>query len=368
MIFRDKAMVDSIRFKYDLHEVDDVNRSLNDNRNMLLAKCLKLNKGISPSISMAIEKVRNVSNNLCSLDVFVMSSPEINAFAILDSSKKANIVLTSSLIKLLDIEELAFVIGHEMGHCLFEHNYSNDLDKNVSEHFYLNKLYKKRMCEISADRIGFLCLDKKEKAYSAIIKSMSGLDDKYVNLNLQMIMDQFNELYKNVGDMDFSMSDSHPIFMTRMRALLLFEMGDLYYDLIDSHQKSPISHERIEEKIYNEINQVGSSCIKKINDELIIKAQFLSCGLILVSKGLLNEKAELLMSEFGNLYSSDLFDEENNKGNATWLNKAYKTISIFDPKDKKTFINGLVMKLAVLNKGDKAQYKILDAICKKIKS
>jgi hypothetical protein len=183
-----------------------------------------------------------------------------------------------------------------------------------------------------------------------------------------MIMDQFNELYKNVGDMDFSMSDSHPIFMTRMRALLLFEMGDLYYDLIDSHQKSPISHERIEEKIYNEINQVGSSCIKKINDELIIKAQFLSCGLILVSKGLLNEKAELLMSEFGNLYSSDLFDEENNKGNATWLNKAYKTISIFDPKDKKTFINGLVMKLAVLNKGDKAQYKILDAICKKIKS
>lgn len=52
-------------------------------------------------------------------EMFVLQSPEVNAFTI--GMDTPFVVLTTGMIELMDTEELRFVIGHELGHALSGH-------------------------------------------------------------------------------------------------------------------------------------------------------------------------------------------------------------------------------------------------------
>src|SRR4030066_631930 len=99
----------------------------------------------------------------------------------MDSPKA--IVLYSSLFKIMDRDEIQFILGHEMGHVKLGHTWLNTLVGGLSgipsslgaaAIMELAFRWWNRACEHSADRAGVLACGKPNKAISALIKLETG--------------------------------------------------------------------------------------------------------------------------------------------------------------------------------------------------
>jgi Zn-dependent protease with chaperone function len=116
------------------------------------------------------------------VQVYVAPSNELNAYTFgLDSPKV--VVLYSALLQVMDRDELAFILGHELGHVALGHTWLNSLvggiagiPSSLSTGMLLTMafLWWNRTCEYSADRAGLLACGKPEKAVSALVKLAAG--------------------------------------------------------------------------------------------------------------------------------------------------------------------------------------------------
>lgn len=113
---------------------------------------------------------------------FVAPSPLLNAYTFgLENPK--DVVLYSALLKVMDEDELSFILGHELGHVALGHTWLNSLiggmagvptTSTVSAILTLVFLWWNRTCELSADRAGLLACGSPEKAITALIKLVAG--------------------------------------------------------------------------------------------------------------------------------------------------------------------------------------------------
>ena len=116
------------------------------------------------------------------VQVYVAASNELNAYTFgLDTPKV--VVLYSGLFQIMDRDELAFILGHELGHVALGHTWLNSLvggiagiPSSFSAGMLLTMafLWWNRTCEYSADRAGLLACGKPEKAVSALVKLGAG--------------------------------------------------------------------------------------------------------------------------------------------------------------------------------------------------
>ena len=118
------------------------------------------------------QSVRDVSKRLLlqvEPEVIVMPDAEPNAFVRVPGvpGEPPFIVLHSGLIELLSLDELASIIGHELGHAGCNHARNNDDESWAASSFHLEN---SRAAEISADRIGILAAPSVEAALTAEIK------------------------------------------------------------------------------------------------------------------------------------------------------------------------------------------------------
>jgi hypothetical protein len=156
------------------------------------------------------------------------------------------LTVTSEIINLLSLDEIKFVLGHELGHFLLGHNIEeaqieNSLEANI----------KKRAQEISVDRIGLLACKDIDIATRAIVKTLSGLGDKYLNFDIQSFLRQLDsDLARNEDAGKYS---SHPSFILRAKALLRFSLSDPYQKSINRTQGSSLSGINI--LIQNDLNK-----------------------------------------------------------------------------------------------------------------
>jgi hypothetical protein len=87
--------------------------------------------------------------------------------------------LSAFVLDHLDAAELAFVVGHELGHVALGHNAFNpcwlDGETRVPLHASARLFAWYRQAEISADRMGLLCCGDREAAIRAMFKTTTGL-------------------------------------------------------------------------------------------------------------------------------------------------------------------------------------------------
>ncbi len=116
------------------------------------------------------------------IDAFVVPSRGLNAYTFGLSSPKV-VVLYSPLLKIMDEDELLFIIGHELGHVALGHTWLNSLVGGMAgipspfgaaAILSMAFLSWNRACEFSADRAGLLACGKPEKGVSALIKLVAG--------------------------------------------------------------------------------------------------------------------------------------------------------------------------------------------------
>lgn len=116
------------------------------------------------------------------VEVYISPGRQLNAYTFGITSPKM-IVLYAPLIQIMDQDELAFVIGHEMGHVQLGHTWLNTILGGIAgiptsfgAAVILSFVFRSwnRACEYSADRAGVLTCGNPEKGVSALLKLVSG--------------------------------------------------------------------------------------------------------------------------------------------------------------------------------------------------
>jgi len=265
--------VSKIRFKEDdLSKYKDLLEKINNNdltqRMELLSNSLKTSHDITPEISKIIDKVvSKLEVTDINIECYIYNSETMNASCFsLRNDSNIIIVLNSGLVNAMNMDELAFVIGHEIGHYLLGHlNYvKTESDENHITDMKINRLLQSQ--EISADRVGLICSGSIESSLRAIIKTVSGLDDKFITRNLHTYLHQLHLL--DFDHMSELYNYSHPIFPIRAKSLMLFSMSELYYNWIGEIKKAPFNTETLEKKIVKDLESTTLKKEKDIGDEL----------------------------------------------------------------------------------------------------
>lgn len=175
------------------------------------------------------------------IQFYIANKEEFNSFSIAsdEASQPHFVVLNSGLIEREQKEELTFVIGHEIGHLIFNHTYVSKTiqfiypDKGLWPPF-LQKLYDawSKISEISADRIGLIANNNIEAAVKWLYRLSSGLDEKYFSTNLDNLADEVNTTFEQMKKYPAYVFASHPANVVRIKALQSFYGSNLWRAVI----------------------------------------------------------------------------------------------------------------------------------------
>lgn len=215
MLVEAKKYANLLRFSADIidHGKSNGIQNSSDYKDHLLRSGLAVSANITPDIHKSIV---NVCNNLripidC-VSAFIFADPNYQAACLTTGPDECILQFSSALVNSLDTDELSFVIGHEIGHFLLEHQgiLKNDL---APESFLSN-----RAQEISADRIGVIGAKNLNASISALIKTVSGLDKSLIRFDIAEFLSQIDELENpNAGE---HINNTHPSILIRARSLI----------------------------------------------------------------------------------------------------------------------------------------------------
>lgn len=173
------------------------------------------------------------------VQVYLVPSKTLNAYTFGLEDPKV-VVLYSALLKVMDEDELRFIIGHEMGHVRLGHTRLNSLVGGIagipsssaaSALLALAFLGWNRACEYSADRAGLLSCGKPEKAITALIKLVAGpqaLTSTGMQLAYRQIDAQDDTFLGNLGEA----LGTHPMVIKRIEEIRRYATSAEYQRLL----------------------------------------------------------------------------------------------------------------------------------------
>lgn len=164
-------------------------------RRRMLASAMRLTPNVSRPMFEIVDRCRETLGLKMPMDLFVVQDRMFNAgiFPVVDG--KLTIYFTSGLLENFKPSELAFVIGHEMGHAMFRHI---DVPVEALIHHFSHALSPKdvirlrswqRAGELSADRAGLLCSRDFKSACEAFFKLSSGITSESFQFSIGEYME-----------------------------------------------------------------------------------------------------------------------------------------------------------------------------------
>ncbi|HSB65531.1 MAG TPA: M48 family metallopeptidase [Anaerolineales bacterium] len=169
------------------------------------------------------------------VNVFIVRANQLNAYTFGMDSPKA-IVLYASLFKLMDRDEIQFILGHEMGHVKLGHTWLNTLvggmagipsGLGAAAIMELAFRWWNRACEYSADRAGVLACGKPNKAITALVKLEAGasaLSQSGMQAAIQHIDREDDDLMNKLEEL----IASHPMVAKRIEQIRSFTRSNEY--------------------------------------------------------------------------------------------------------------------------------------------
>tara|TARA_S200000501_G_C20863778_1_gene761033 strand:- start:341 stop:1033 length:693 start_codon:yes stop_codon:yes gene_type:complete len=193
---------------------------------------------VGDSIKEIIELTKEVLKVKINIRAFVLPDNTLvgkfNALA----SRNNDILfigITKSLIEILNEKELRFVIGHEIGHGIFNHIQIKDEFEGIFS----------QCKEISADRVGFASVGDIAIAASTIHKMKYGLKYKNIEINIRNLM----HLKKNPLE---GVPTTHPIDSLRLESIIKFSMSKIYKEYI-GEISYVFDNDKLDNLIYSKI-------------------------------------------------------------------------------------------------------------------
>ena len=207
-------------------------------RRNLLATSVRLTRSMAPDIAhMADECIEKLGVEI-PLELFVYSSPQFNAACFKPENDRLYVMFSSSLLEGFTSEELKFVMGHELGHHVYDHHaipigYLLRGNQHPEPQLALELFAWSRYAEISADRAGAHCAQNMDAVARSLFKLSSGLTSKVVEFSLNDFVAQADDMSATdqepgQGAPRSDWFSTHPFSPLRVKALKLFEDSELY--------------------------------------------------------------------------------------------------------------------------------------------
>jgi len=215
-------------------EKDNLNNAINEN----MSSNHQVDQALVPRITRLLSEVCNILKVPDNFRIFITNQPVQGAWIMtaMRSGEKNIITITSEMVMNLSDDELKFVLGHEIGHWLFNINDTRSLlnacydgEENVPS-FSLHNLLAtwKKLAEFSADRVGLVACNSLDFAMSALYRVSTGLDPKMMEFDGADYINSLDDKLPDCSDLRFFREDFHPPLPIRMKALSLFSSSKLY--------------------------------------------------------------------------------------------------------------------------------------------
>lgn len=176
----------------------------------------------------------------------------INAGA-MGTDENAFIMISNQAPRLLNEQELKFIIAHECGHIAMRHmvyhtvgnlaavvgGYVPLIGKPLSEAAVFPLNYWNRCSEITADRVGLICCGDLETAQRALLKIIGGFTDvKDIDVHNYIKKSKTIQNKQTLGRVQ-EYFQTHPLIYKRLQALELFADSQLYASMKASFHSYP---------------------------------------------------------------------------------------------------------------------------------
>ncbi len=209
---------------------------LHSARRDLLRSGLRLTPAIAPDAWQAADACKATLGLGLPVELYCVNEPLLNAFVAPPQHGRILIGVTNVALENLTTAELRFLIGHELGHAIFEHFV---LAPSLIEHderiapTQMARLFAwLRYAELTADRVGRVCCGQYTDAVRAFFKLTSGLrSDRFLEHAVESAA-QFAEL--EAESLDSNEEDwfsTHPYGPMRLRALEFFSRSQAFHSL-----------------------------------------------------------------------------------------------------------------------------------------
>ena len=372
--------LDRFRYKYDNlkelgSDISSNKKSSNYNNPILkslLSTSVKVTPEIFPKIDKCIQSVfkkLEVKNNF---NFFISANHNQTqaACAMMPESDSAEIVITSRMIELLNMPELAYVVGHEASHHYYQHNIYPSPNQAMSKLELLKLLHLSRASEISADRAGFLGSGDIENSLKAMLKIASGLGDEHLTFNFSSYLDQLRELKQIKGDQN-QMYSTHPSFLNRMQALVWFSMSHEYHEYFETNKKGIYDLKTVDQKINESIKKVIGNELDISTKEIFSNAlMWCSLKIFIVDNKFTKKEQKLFEKNFGEKKTASilsLIKISQPKSIEGKINNAIDEASNLLMADREKLFNELNKLITISESDKKLIQSSLDTIKKKLK-
>ncbi|HXG68144.1 MAG TPA: M48 family metallopeptidase [Blastocatellia bacterium] len=205
-------------------------REFHARKRQVLGSAVKITPALIPELYELYQTCLKFFGGKIQGDLYVQQQTDYNAY-VYSAGDRFDIIVSSAIVKDFKKQEIAFVIGHELGHVLFEHNKIpvGHILQNCEGLSYelAHRLFQwSRAAEISADRIGLLCGGSLSSAANAFFKLSSGLSLQNEEEIIRSLRMQFDEIKKLSGTSDDWVC-THPLIPIRFKSLELIALDIL---------------------------------------------------------------------------------------------------------------------------------------------
>lgn len=238
----DRELFDQLLEHPDVKRVNEQIEQQNEKGNLgvrrrLLSTSVRLSPTMAKSLHRTASECAEKLALAIPLELYVFSSPSFNAACVKPEAGRLFIMFSSSILEAFSDAEMKFVMGHELGHHLFNHHdipigYIMRGKSRPNPRLALTLTSWSRYAEISADRAGAYCANDLGAVAHALFKLASGLSGSYAKFSVDDFLAQVDEMQLEDGQPGQGAPTedwflTHPFSPLRVKALKLFHESEL---------------------------------------------------------------------------------------------------------------------------------------------
>jgi uncharacterized tellurite resistance protein B-like protein len=254
------------------------------------------------------------------LELYAYASPQFNAACFKPEEGRVFIMFSSSLLEAFSDSELLFVMGHELGHHVYDHHkipigYLLRGRQPPPADLALDLFAWSRYAEISADRAGAFCAQDLESVARALFKLASGItDERVVRFELHEFLAQVDDMlaYDDKPGQGAPKQDwfsTHPFSPLRVKALKLFHESDLM-------AATGIDKSTLEDQVHQVMSLMEPDYLQgKTDSSRAMRDLFLAAAVVIANtyEGISKKERDTLKRYLGEAYSLDTLDSDRLK-------------------------------------------------------